>query len=74
MRKEIEKLGETNQKPEHQVYSANYFGCTGGPQLVRFQLLSAIPGVVQIENSTKYLHTDDTVYKLVSKYLQCMYW
>ena len=23
MRKEIEKLGETNQKPEHQVYSAS---------------------------------------------------
>ena len=28
MRKEIEKLGETNQKPEHQVYSGDY-GITG---------------------------------------------
>ena len=25
MRKEIEKLGETNQKPEHQVYSASTY-------------------------------------------------
>ena len=37
----------TRQKPQFQLFT------TGGPRLVWFQLSSAIPGIVQIENCTK---------------------